>query len=242
MRISWTKYSTKEECSLRYNLVYVRRIPERRSRLVFLVGSVVHDTIRSWAQSGYEVDFIQRKVVEEFKLQSVGINFKSKGTYIMYLQRAIKGALVAQEIYKQLQFKDHGAIVEFRFKAELFESGMESALLNGASDVYDPIRKSIYDMKLNTSMDSVDRGQLLTYAVAFQCMGHEVERGAFIQPIRPNKLIKFEFTNDEIHNHKLLLQQSAAEMQQGVIPVANIGCKACFFCGYKGSTHCPGKD
>ena len=164
MNLSWTKWQTYNACHLHYHLAYVQRAPAIKLRLVYLVGSVVHDVIKSWAEAGYPQGFMEQAAVAQFKQTSRGILFRGKMAYIKSLRQAVSGCIMTEMIYRQMYFPLHGVSVEERFRIP-FPDSLGDYLVGGV-DVYDPETFTVYDLKTGTSGRPFDRRHILTYALA----------------------------------------------------------------------------
>lgn len=235
MNISWTRYKTKRDCPLQYCLVYEQRVPMIKPRLPFVLGSIVHDSIKQWAERDFPIGYIDKAAVSHFKSHTAGIKFANKGVYLKLLRRAVAGALIAEQMYRLLEFPQHKAIIEERFRIPIPNFAGDNLI--GGADVYDPITFAVYDLKMHIESNVSDREQTLTYAWAESLLGREVKRLGFISPLKASKLATDEVTKAEIDAHGLIIVSELQSMKKGVTANPTPG-KHCFICGYRQTTYC----
>lgn len=234
INISWTRYLSYKNCKLQYCLRYVDHVkmPPPRSRVA--VGSAVHDTIRDWAQAGYPRKFVESTLPRYLDGQLNGLRL-SAASRAEYLRKAMRGALVTEQIYRLLGIPDHKAIVEERYDLKFPESDQLSMI--GGPDVYDPATCTIYDLKLSTSKYDNDPEQLLTYSVAMNMQHRDVEYVAFVTPLLKSKLQRSEVTAMEIQDHRERLVASGLAMLAKIQSVPEVG-NHCFMCEYYRTSRC----
>ena len=235
MNLSWTRWQTYDACHLHYHLAYVQRAPAIKLRLVYLVGSVVHDVIKSWAEEGYPRAFVEQQAVVQFRKTSAGIVFRGKGAYIKSLRRAVQGSVLVENIYRLMEFPEHNVVVEERFKVPFPDSPGD--FLVGAIDIYDPVREGVYDLKMSTGSTVSDPRQLLTYVLVEQLSQRRVNHMGFITPFKPQKIVSAPVVEVVMQEHTAAMLSGLQHMNRGVAadPMA---CSHCFFCGYRGTAHC----
>lgn len=231
--LSWSKYLSLKSCPLQYSLIYEQEILMPKPKIPFLVGSVVHDAIKIWASRRYPIGFIEGLSISLFRNQARYMNLGHKGIYTKLLRRSINGAYIASRIYRLLQFPEHKAMIEERFKVPLPNDN----LLVGIIDVYDPITKTIYDLKMHIKSNILDRDQILTYSLAKILQDRKVKQMGFILPFKLNKVKIEPITKNDIDTHYKKLLITLKNIKTGIKPIPTKG-RHCFFCGFKKTQYC----
>ena len=237
IRLSWTRYQAYDQCKLQYHLRYARHIRRGKPRLIFLVGSVVHHVVKSWADSGFKAQFVENAVIGAYNLESKGIKFASDASRLENLKKAVRGALQTERIYKILKFPENKADVEKDFDIP-FPSTVQDRLIGGV-DVYDPSEEGkVYDLKTYSDRFSGDRRQLMTYVVAMREEGLPVKKMGFITPFLKPKLRIENISDEEVDKHQATLSSALDDMRSGVDPIATTG-NHCFLCEFNRTSMCP---
>ena len=233
--VSWSKWKTFDECKLQYHLRYSQRVSRPKSRLTYLVGSVVHDVVHRWAQAGFPSGFIPSNIQESFNKYAAGITFVDPTKRAELFQKSVRGALLTENIYRRLFLPEHHAIIENKFDLPL----VGDVKLTGSADVYDSTENgSVYDLKMYTSQFGGDKRQLLVYALAMRLQGHPVARVGFITPFLKPMLRPEPVTDGEINEFSKTFMRGVGEMQGEYSPEPTTG-DHCFFCEYNRTPLCP---
>jgi hypothetical protein len=237
IKISWSRFDSFDKCRLQYSLRYIDRVKMPVNRSSFLVGSVVHDTIKEWAFDGYPQNFVVPRVTQNFNSMSHGMNLTTDVRRTK-LKQAIKGALLASKIYHEEKFVEHRAVVEqwFEVRPPVFPPFLK---LIGGYDVYDPHTRIVYDLKMHTSHNYSDFRQLLTYAVALATIGEPVSHGGYITPLLKQKVEIRPISNDDIIKHANTLVDAGTAMELKNFEREPMVGRQCYFCEFNRTSYCP---
>ena len=234
IRLSWTRFLSYSNCKLQYHLRYERKVKRPRPQQIFLVGSVVHRAIDEWAKTGFESGFMLKRVVDIFNAEAKSVRFQDATRRVGFLQRAVRGVLLAENVYNVLEIPKRNAEVERRFNIPLGRG-----TLIGDIDVYDPAEGgTIYDLKMYTSNSTPDPRQVLTYSLAKIAQHAPVEQVGFITPFLGAKVRKEALSMERLKEQKEALELSMLHMEKGVEPVPTKG-SHCTFCEYRAKPDCP---
>lgn len=237
IKISWSRFDSYDKCRLQYALRYIDRVKMPINRSSFLVGSVVHDTIKEWAFNGYPQNFVVARATQNFNSMSHGMPLTTDVRRTK-LKQTIKGALLASKVYQEEKFGEHHAVVEQRFEVQppVFPSFLK---LIGGYDVYDPQTRIVYDLKMHTTQNYSDFRQLLTYAVALATIGEPVSQGGYITPLLKQRVDLRPISNDDILEHANVLVEAGTAMElQNFDRVPMVG-RQCYFCEFNRTSYCP---
>jgi len=236
MRISWTRYKSFDECKLQYHLRYNVKAKRIKSQVAFFIGSAVHRAVTEWARAGYPTGFMESRVAEMAKraLPKWPIEYAKK---LDLLRKSVKGAILTEKQYRELEFIEHRAYIETDFVVH--PQGFGNNELIGSIDVYDPVVKAVYDLKMHTTELFSDPAQMLTYAVAVEAKGWPVETLGFITPLLDQKTHLFETSHTEIEVQREVLKDAAEVMSRPLVSKEPTEGQHCFFCEYRNTSLCP---
>jgi CRISPR/Cas system-associated exonuclease Cas4 (RecB family) len=227
---SWTRLDVLNSCELRHNLEYVKRVKGKNTQDIYITGRVIHNCIQAWAGANYPDDsFIEERVRELISDELARVSQIDKATELQYAKRAVIGSLTAARLYRELELPEHGAIIEERFSIPVPGFGRNS----GAPDAYDPITKTIVDLKTQRT-GRAKRDQLLHYAWSERLLGREVIRGVFVYPLQTVQLQWYDIDDYDIDDWSERAKAIVSK-KGGVVATAGAHC---FFCPYFQTRSC----
>lgn len=226
---SWTSLSTLLGCELHFDLQYNKRVKGRSNQTTYLVGRVVHNVIQGWARAAYSDSMVEEALRSALRTEASLLNRLDRASALGMANRATVAVDVTMRAYRELELPEHGAIIEERFKIT-----SAPIRLQGAPDAYDPVTKSIIDLKTQqTGQAKVE--QLHHYAWVEGLLGREVVEGIFIYPLQKRVIKRVPITQEDIDAWADKAQRTT-ERRDGKTP--NPG-EACTFCDFKQTVHCP---
>jgi len=234
MNISWTRFRVFKECTLEYDLQYQKHYRVRESRPIFLVGSVVHNVMKLWADSGFRNDYVKKIIGGAFRNEARGLSVTPERKEEL-LKLSAKGSLLAEKIYRRLGVIQHNSILEDSFRVPISPD-----MLIGSIDIFDPENQYVYDLKMYTTEvtdDTYQIGQLYSYAIAKNAQGFDIKKMGYITPLLEKKVHIFDVDKAELEKQRVDLLNAAQSMVDGVQPKANVG-KHCFFCQFYNTSYC----
>lgn len=237
MNLSWSKYECYKHCFRQYDLRYQKRLRKPKLRTPFLVGNIVHKLMQDWSQNGFKNGYVFRNLKRVFAQEAKGLRISSR-TLTTYAQRATKGAIQAERIYRQLGITKHQVDVEKRFDVAFPGRAEEQHRIIGYTDAYDHDTKALYDLKMYSREETPDIEQLYTYAVTQEKQGLHVAKAAFILPLLRNPIRAFKVTPEHVSNQRDKLSDALDHMEVGVSPQPTPGFY-CWFCEFRATEHCP---
>lgn len=238
MNLSWSRYECYKHCFRQYHLRYQKHLRKPKLRAPFLVGNVVHKLMQDWSLGGFRNGYVFRNLRRVFIQESKGMVMTSKRLQT-YAQRATKGAITAEKIYRGLGFTKHDVTVEKPFDIAFPGRAEEEHRIRGYTDVYDPETEAIYDLKMYTRQeDSPDPEQLYTYAVTQEKQGLHVAKAAFLLPLLKNPIRAFRVTPEHVSHQTEKLSEALDHMVAGVDPQPTPGFY-CWFCEFRATDNCP---
>lgn len=235
MRISWSQLQCYLACPLQYQLRYVDRLRRPRDRRPFVVGSTVHTLVQAWASAGYPAEFFASAARPALEAQCAGLSL-SNASRLALLRQALEAAMVAARLYREQQFAGHGARIEQRFNVAL--EGLDGHRIGGAVDVYDPVTRTIWDLKCSVGTASADVRQLWTYTLALRQLGQIVERVGFLYPLRASLVEVFAVDEAAVEEQRTRLGDLARTAIAAPEAVALPG-PACYWCEFHRQSECP---
>ena len=239
IRVSWTQYLSYSSCGLQFNLRYVDHVRRLGNQQIYLIGRIVHEMIKEWADGGFSpTHFSRANILAKFKeVWTAGGYRLRREKAIELIQRAITAAQETEKLYIQAGFTRNMATIDERFTTPLTGSAYQ---LTGAIDVYDRTRSSVFDLKLySNASEKGDVRQLLTYAVAATEQGLPVDRGAFLYPLRRDKVGAIRIPEEAILEQRERLISVANHRKAEDIERLPEEGKYCFFCEYNRTRYCP---
>ena len=236
MNISWSRFDALQTCSLKYDLIYQKRVKRMRPVLRFAPGLATHTIMEKWAKSGFRNETLTRgNVALALRHHLQNAKLSSPQQYGELLTKTLTAVAESVKVYIQLDIPNHFVDVEPRKTIPVGNAG--DALIGGW-DVFDKTARTIYDIKVSTSPTYGDTGQLETYALMASLQGEPVGSAAFISPLIPKKVRTHKITDEVLVRRQKLLMGALAAMKAGVRPVARPG-KHCFLCDFNRTSHCP---
>ena len=236
LKISWSRFNCYSTCGLQYYLRYDKRIRMPQPRTPFLVGLAVHRAVEAWVNRRYPSNYIETEVGRTFAGLAEGLNVTTDKRN-EYLRRSVKGAMLAEHTYRALELEDHKARIEEWFNVKPKEFAANHRLVGGF-DIFDPVTKTVYDLKMHTSRNTSDERQLHTYAVALDAIGDKVERVGYITPLLRKKVTTKPIDYDTIRAHSSVMAQAAIGMHLGQYDHEPNPDSHCFSCEFNKTRYC----
>lgn len=194
--------------------------------------------MQDWAQSGFKSNYVYRNLKRVFAAEAKGLSM-TQGRLTLYAQRAVKGAIATERIYRSLGITKHNVTVEERFDIAFPGRAEEGHRMIGFTDVYDQEAQALYDLKMYTSTSETPNiEQLYTYAVAQRKRGLPVVKAAYLLPLLPKPIQAFKVTTEHVDYQEDQLSKALDHMEEGVSPVATTG-YYCWFCEFRNTENCP---
>ena len=236
MRFSWTQLEMYDACPWRHHLHYVQKLRVPDDPRPFLVGRVVHDAVKDWAEAGFPAGVVARIVPAQFKRQFKGYSFKSRAKLKELFERSLAGALRVEHAYRLFKLPEHGVVIEERFSIPL--AGGHT--LQGGADAYDPVDRGLYDLKMYSGDGKGKPEQLRTYGMAMRAKGRPVDFGGFIYPLRPKDWWdRHAVTEADLDAQEAKINGIVDLIASGRSDPQPTPGDACRWCEYHRTAHCP---
>lgn len=229
---SWTRLSILDNCELSHDLQYNKKVKGKSgSQEIYLTGRVIHKVIHEWTKLGYPDDSaIEQLIRTELGQELALLGHIDKAKAMTYTNRVVLGTFAAAKLYRKLELKEHGAIIEERFSLSVPGFGR----LNGAPDAYDPVTRSIVDLKTQRTGRG-KKDQLLNYSWSEQLLGREVVEGIFVYPLQKVQIERYPISLADIEDWASRAKV-IAEKKDGTLATEG---NHCYFCPFNETRNCP---